>query len=252
MGILIYQNLKNTKRRLQGRLFYLSNKSVTLWPIKPKKMIDIILADNQEITRAGIVNIFSQVENANFINAYNKKELISSLIISPNAFVILDYSLFDIHSVDDLFILSDRFKEANWLLFSNDLSENFIKQIYINTHNISILYKDCTAEELIMALHEMQKGHRYISNVVSSSLLNNAYKHIETERSSLTTTEQLILKDIAFGKTTKEIAADRHVSIHTIVSHRKNIFRKIAVNNVHEATKYAVKAGLIDLAEYFI
>ena len=98
----------------------------------------------------------------------------------------------------------------------------------------------------------MQKGRRYISNVVSSSLLNNAYKHIETERTNLTTTEQLILKDIAFGKTTKEIAADRHVSIHTIVSHRKNIFRKIAVNNVHEATKYAVKAGLIDLADYFI
>jgi len=40
--------------------------------------------------------------------------------------------------------------------------------------------------------------------------------------------------------------------MHTIMTHRKNIFRKIEVNNVHEATKYAMKAGLIDLAEYYI
>ena len=33
---------------------------------------------------------------------------------------------------------------------------------------------------------------------------------------------------------------------------RKNIFRKIGVNNVHEATKYAMRAGIVDLAEYYI
>ena len=68
----------------------------------------------------------------------------------------------------------------------------------------------------------------------------------------MTSTEQEILKDIASGKTTKDIAEARHISTHTVVSHRKNIFRKIEVNNVHEATKYAVKAGLVDLSDYFI
>jgi DNA-binding CsgD family transcriptional regulator len=57
---------------------------------------------------------------------------------------------------------------------------------------------------------------------------------------------------MALGKTTKEIASKRHVSVHTIMTHRKNIFRKIEVNNVHEATKYAMRAGIVDMAEYYI
>jgi len=36
------------------------------------------------------------------------------------------------------------------------------------------------------------------------------------------------------------------------MTHRKNIFRKIKVNNVHEATKYAMRAGIVNLAEYYI
>lgn len=66
------------------------------------------------------------------------------------------------------------------------------------------------------------------------------------------TDRKIILKEIALGKTTKEIAAEKNLSFHTINSHRKNIFRKLGVNNVHEAIKYAMRAGIVDLAEYYI
>lgn len=36
------------------------------------------------------------------------------------------------------------------------------------------------------------------------------------------------------------------------MTHRKNIFRKLSVNNVHEATKYAMRAGIVDPMEYYI
>ena len=68
----------------------------------------------------------------------------------------------------------------------------------------------------------------------------------------LTATEKEILKEIAMGKTTREIATLRFVSVHTIMTHRKNIFRKLEVNNVHEATKFAMRSGLVDMAEYYI
>jgi len=48
------------------------------------------------------------------------------------------------------------------------------------------------------------------------------------------------------------IAAERCSSVHTISTHRKNIFRKIGVNNLLEATKYAVQAGIVDVTEYYI
>ncbi|WP_456107024.1 response regulator transcription factor, partial [Prevotella sp.] len=74
----------------------------------------------------------------------------------------------------------------------------------------------------------------------------------EKESVKLTKTEIEVLKDIALGMTTREIAEKRISSFHTINTHRKNIFRKIGVNNVHEATRYAMRTGLVDAAEYYI
>jgi DNA-binding CsgD family transcriptional regulator len=68
----------------------------------------------------------------------------------------------------------------------------------------------------------------------------------------LTETETEIVKAIAQGKTTKEIAEERFSSIHTITTHRKNIFRKLGVNTAHEVIKYALRAGLVDSSEFYI
>jgi transcriptional regulator, luxR family len=68
----------------------------------------------------------------------------------------------------------------------------------------------------------------------------------------LTKTETEILKEIALGATTREIAEKRFSSFHTVNTHRKNIFRKLGVNNVHEAIRYAMRSGLVDAAEYYI
>jgi DNA-binding CsgD family transcriptional regulator len=68
----------------------------------------------------------------------------------------------------------------------------------------------------------------------------------------LTPTELEILKSIAQGKTNQAVADERNLSVHTIATHRKNIFRKIGVNNVLEAAKYAVQIGIVSLTEYSI
>ena len=93
-------------------------------------------------------------------------------------------------------------------------------------------------------------GNRYICQRMTEVLL--APSHDVEEKINLTKTETEILKDIALGMTTKEIAEKRFSSFHTVNTHRKNIFRKLNVNNVHEATKYALRAGLVDTAEYYI
>ena len=68
----------------------------------------------------------------------------------------------------------------------------------------------------------------------------------------MTKTEVEVLKEIAIGLTTREIAEKRFSSFHTVNTHRKNIFRKLGVNNVHEAIRYAMRSGLVDAAEYYI
>jgi DNA-binding CsgD family transcriptional regulator len=68
----------------------------------------------------------------------------------------------------------------------------------------------------------------------------------------LTPTELELVHLLTQGKSAKEIAEIRSISLHTINTHRKNIFRKVGVNNLQELIKYALKNGLVDLTEYYI
>lgn len=213
----------------------------------------IILADNQYITREGAHKVFSGMNDFSFADVQSKKELMAELNKDDFIITILDYSIFDFASADELCNLAIAYPNVHWLLFSSELSDEFIRRVYFNSPNVSILYKDSPGDEIRTAFQEVIRNRRYVCSVVSNVLLNNVYKQkAESERTLLTASEKEILKAIASGKTTKEIAEIRHSSMHTIISHRKNIFRKIEVNNVHEATKYAVKAGLVDLSDYFI
>lgn len=219
-------------------------------------MREYIIADNQDISKAGLMFLLSrQKEVSLLLEADNKAELIKELRLHPEAVVVLDYTLFDFGGAEELIVLHERFKEVDWLLFSEELSMNFLRQVLFSGTSFSVAMKDNSKEEITTALLCASRKERFICNHVSNMLLtgNNvpAPSAIQDDR-LLTQSEKLILKEIALGKTTKEIAAEKNLSFHTINSHRKNIFRKLGVNNVHEATKYAIRAGIIDLAEYYI
>ena len=135
-------------------------------------------------------------------------------------------------------------------LFSEDLSVDFVRMTAAGNNRFSVLLKESPLEEIREGLAEVAKGRRYICRRMTEMLLTPTQTTQEENR--LTPTETEILRDIALGLTTREIAEKRYSSFHTVNTHRKNIFRKIGVNNVHEATRYALRAGLVDSAEYYI
>ena len=184
--------------------------------------------------------------------AEDKYEMIEQLRQHPDAIVVLDYTLFDINDVEELQILHDRFPEVRWLLFSVDLSLDFVKRVMAMGHGFSVLLKESPMHEIREAIDYAIHNRRYICQRTTEQLFAPEQQSTDEDEIKLTRTEVEILKDIALGMTTKEIAEKRYSSFHTINTHRKNIFRKIGVNNVHEATKYALRAGLVDSAEYYI
>ena len=214
-------------------------------------MREFIIADNQDITKAGMMFLLSsQKDTALLLEADNKAELVQQLRLHPQAVVILDYTLFDFSGADELIVLHERFKEADWLLFSDELSMEFLRQVLFSSMAFGVVLKDNSKEEILSALQCASRKERFICNHVSNLLLSGS--NASPVRHTLTPAERSVLKEIALGKTTKEIAAEKNLSFHTVNSHRKNIFRKLGVNNVHEATKYAMKAGIVDLVEYYI
>lgn len=214
-------------------------------------MREFIIADNQDITKAGILFLLGGLKDVvNITEANNRAELIKELRTTPEAIVILDYTLFDFAGADELLILNERFPKISWILFSDELSEEFVKRVLYSSQSFSFVMKDNSKEEITSALQCAMRKERFICNHVSNMLIGKQTQ--APIENILTNTEKIILKEIALGKTTKEIAAERNLSFHTINSHRKNIFRKLEVNNVHEATKYAMRAGIVDMAEYYI
>lgn len=217
-------------------------------------MRDVIVGDKQGITRVGIEYLIREQEKSAVLHRVdNKSELIRLLITYPEALVILDYSLFDMASADELLNVNARFPKAHWLLFSEELSADFLKRVLFNSPSFSVVLKTSELDEIAMAVTHAYRDERFVCLRVTNQLLQvNNKSGANSLEEVLTHTEIEILKEIALGRTTKEIAAMRNLSFHTIITHRKNIFRKLEVNNVHEATKYAMRAGIIDAAEYYI
>ena len=216
-------------------------------------MRTLIIADNQDITKAGILYLTDRIPDFPLVTeAADKQELLQLLQRYPQAVVLLDYTLFDLAGADELLIIQERFKQVSWILFSDELSEDFIRRILFSSEAFSIVLKDASSDDIQAALQSALRSERFICQQIHHLLSNKNLIREPKEHPVLTFTEKEILKAIALGKTTKEIASERFSSIHTITTHRKNIFRKLEVNNVHEATKYALRAGIVDTTEYYI
>jgi DNA-binding NarL/FixJ family response regulator len=216
----------------------------------------VIIADNQVVTAAGIYFFIREYNDSIPVSkAGNKKELIKKLLLNPHVLVVLDYALFDIAGPEELIIIQHRFPNSHFLLFSEELTDDFLKKIYNNSDNntnaFSIILKDCTKEEVNTALAEVTHFHSYICPRINSQLLARKQPELIIDK-KLTATEKEILRLIALGKNNKDIALERILSIHTIITHRKNIFRKLEVNNVQEAIKCALRAGIVDASDYYI
>ena len=213
-----------------------------------------ILFDNQEITYLGMECLLHQLVNtAKTHCASTKKELHPLLHRYPNSLVLLDYTLSDFNDVWELLNTAQRYPTTGWIVFSDELSDDFLTQIYVSSQAIGILLKEAPLEECKLAIDLSLRGERYINDKMIQNLSGNSKATQKNdEKKVLSETEQTILRLMSLGKTTKEIASERNLSFHTINTHRKNIFHKLEVNNLHEATKYALRAGILSVAEYMI
>jgi len=209
-----------------------------------------IIADNQELTRLALISLVSQESDDKLYVATDKASLVERLKEHESAVVLLDFTLFDFVDVDQLLIVSERFSLSQWILISDDLTPGFMRRVVYSSHQFSIVYKDGPLGEVREALEAVGHHSRYISQRAMEAIIGH---YQDEERPSiLTETETEIVRAIAQGKSTKEIAGERFSSVHTITTHRKNIFRKLGVNTAHEVVKYALRAGLVDSSEFYI
>ncbi len=218
-------------------------------------MLYIGIIDGQEITKFAFKQLLERIVNVpmEVCDLSNMSDLRQFLSTHKEGMVIIDpYCATLENQIEQLVIIRSLFGSSSWLLCFKELNESWLKQFLGNRKKqFNILFKDDTIDSIQEGLLKTLNSEEYVSPRIANKLQEHELS-IRTVEQVLTNAEREILKEIASGKMTKEIAADRNISVHTVITHRKNIFKKLGVNNVHDATRYAIRAGIITVNEYYI
>lgn len=209
----------------------------------------VILADRQDITRIGIQALLVRLglDSYPLTVAGDESELESALVQAEAPIVIIDTESMEMSLPQKLLALYEKQPMTRWILFQDEINDQQLSA-FSGMPSVSMILKSNSEEEIRIALKCVFHAERFLCHQISNQLL---VRHKREEEFSLTQSETDILRLIALGKTVKEIAAIRFSSTHTIVTHKKNIFRKIGVNSVYEATRYALRVGIIG-SDYYI
>lgn len=214
---------------------------------------NIIITDSQFLIVEGLKSVLE--DSGRFIVsgvAYSQRDLITLLEKQDCNLLITDISVPGLESINDLEKLVEKFPRPAVLLVLNSVSLHELKEASrIGIKNI--ILKTAGKEEILNAANSALQGKKYYESTILEMIIDTREpKFSDEDISKLTNSEIEIIKLIAEGLTTKEIASGRNISFHTVNTHRKNIFRKLGVTNTSELIIKAIKAGWIDNIEYYI
>ena len=136
----------------------------------------------------------------------------------------------------------------------------YIKVVCLSSHTDTVYIADMIAagasgyitkkegiKELMLATSAVRKGKNYISPSIANVLTTSLFSHTDGGRgsASLTRREQQVLRGIAAGQTSGQIASDLEIALGTVDVHRRNLMRKLELHSAVELTRYAINIGLI-------
>ena len=214
-----------------------------------------IIGENNDLCRLGLkCMIHDQVLSPTIHFVSTKLELHSTLLANSEAVVILDFDSLGIDHIDEVSVLSVCFPKSNWLFIADIPDESFLMPLTATFSKANFILKTNDYDIIVSAILSTAQGKKFYCSEALQIIMDghNRKKENSVKRNLLTSTELELVQLFTQGKTAKEIAEARCLSHHTINTHRKNIFRKLELNNVQELIKFALKNGLVDLTEYYI
>jgi len=212
---------------------------------------EIIIADTQTLIIEGLKALLRDHFNITAV-AGSRDDMLKSLKTKAPSLLIMDHSMLDFDSYDDIRDLKLNFPGLALIILTNSLTRNEI--VELNGCGIkNILNKSAEKEELFDCIDAALKGKKYYSGQVLDLLMEPAEKKtIPGSQVQLTASEIEIVRLLSQGLTNKDIARKKFLSVHTIMTHRKNIMRKLGASNASEMIMFAIRSGLIDNIEYHI
>lgn len=208
--------------------------------------IKIIVADTAFLIRKGLRTLIKEDPRFEYVTeVVDNKSLQQALKKELPDVLIVDHCCDDCFSLNVIKSIRREYPELHVLVISHEKTADEIKKI-IGTGIKNYLLKDCDEQEITDAIISCAKGEKYFCGQIIDVLLEKEISlkdHCMT--GSITEREIDVIRELVSGKRPKEIADILNISYYTIVTHKKNIYKKLGINHSIELAQYAVKTGLM-------
>ncbi len=208
-------------------------------------MIKILIADDHSIVREGVKHILSEMpDKFIFDESSNGQELMEKIGKKDYDLILLDIAMPGRDGLEILKEIKIQKPKLPVLILSMFPEEQYALRA-LKSGAKGYLTKDSISSELIKAVRKILSGGKYVSSSFSEKLLLSFDTDIECSlHETLSDREYQIMRMIASGKSTNEIADELSLSSKTVYTYRARILEKMQMKNNIEITHYAIKHGL--------
>ena len=209
----------------------------------------ILLADDHSILRAGLRSILdSQPEFEVVAEVDNGKDALQTAIALKPDLLLTDLSMPKTNGTECVRELKKRVPEVKVLVLTMHAGEEHIHAA-LNAGADGYILKDDSHDELINAIKNVLTGKTHLSPSICNNVVNGYLNSSETAKPMasweiLTHREREVIKLIAEGYRSKDIAEYLTISIKTVEKHRSNLMKKLDLHSISSLTNYAIQNGL--------
>jgi DNA-binding NarL/FixJ family response regulator len=221
--------------------------------IKSENPVRVLIADSQFLITESLKYILLHNAKHEVSNVVSEKvEIVRILTNESIHILIIDPFFTDFQEITDLKLITVNFPFVKIIILVNSITGKELHEL--NSLGITnVVLKTASRQDIFDSVNSAIAGKKYYSNELLDLVFDHGNKtNSVSEPGQLTASELEIVRLISEGLTTKEIASRKFISFHTVITHRKNIFRKLGVKSISELIMHGIKAGWITTIEYYI
>lgn len=213
--------------------------------------IKLIIADSNDLIRVGLRSILSLRKEISIVGeAKSSKELCEQVKSFKPNIVLIDYTSKDFE-IDVIPKILQKHKDVRFVAITQEQSGATIINA-LRSGVMSHVKKDCSLGEIVDCVRDTANGQKFFCGQILERIREEdinvdsiEFDELTCAPISLSERELEIITLIAEGATNTQIADKLFLSAHTVNTHRKNIMKKLGVNNTAGIVLYAVKTELV-------
>ena len=207
----------------------------------------VLLVDDHALVRAGIRSLLRDIEGVEVVGeaADGAEALAIAGRERPDA-VLLDIAMKGMSGLETAARFRELHPGVKVLILSMHASEEYVLQA-LRAGAAAYLIKDSATAELELALRSVMRGETYLSPAISRQVVDGYVQRVGAGAAEdpLTPRQREVLKRVAEGRSTKEIAYDLGLSVKTVETHRAQIMERLGIRDVAGLVRYAMRTGLV-------